>query len=731
MGARDTATAEDLNYLRRDSLRMVLISMGVVLYLWCNVLLQLSNMYTGPSIGSVIWGPLFLGAGLVVAWMVWKHNLALAGAVAIAGVAAAILSSMWVSRSQVLPYMLVVVVSLAGLLYAIRIVVAVTLLCSASVVAICWLRWGCSPLSTEVLSPVFLVGVVGMLSFLMVRNLYLALHWALDRAMAAQRNEEEARAHRGELARTLKALNEAYQRLEYISYDLARAREVAEEARANKQRFVATVSHEMRTPLNVLAALSELMYFSPERYSGARLSPEFRRDAREIYRSSRHLVRLIDDVLDMTRIEAGQMRVEFQPVRLGDIVAEALDMICPLVRGRAIALEAQVPPDVPPVWIDRARVQQVLLNLLNNAQRFTERGSITVQVAQEGEHVRITVADTGIGIPPEAHEEMFKEFYQVEGFSGRGQGGHGLGLAVCKRFVEMHGGRIWVESDGVPGHGTRFSFTLPLAPAQTTQAAGLLESPKPKRTASGRGRVLLVLDPDPAVVRVLEQGLQEYQIVQTGTVEGIAGRVKELHAQAILINSGPGARVGPRLRELRRELGQTRVPIVLCPLVGLQQLRRMLGVADYLVKPVMPEALWALMDRLGDGVRRVLVVDDDPQMARVVSRVLEMSGRNYEVLRACDGEEALRKMRWRRPDVVLLDLVMPVRDGFSVLAEMRRDGALQGIPVAVITAQEPTPEDERRMGGRSLVVHAPGGLSNEEAVSYLRAVLSARHAAAG
>ncbi|MCL6431961.1 MAG: hybrid sensor histidine kinase/response regulator, partial [Anaerolineae bacterium] len=560
--------------------------------------------------------------------------------------------------------------------------------------------------------------------------LYLALHWALDRAMAARRNEEEARAHRGELARTLKALNEAYQRLEYISYDLARAREVAEEARANKQRFVATVSHEMRTPLNVLAALSELMYFSPERYSGARLSPEFRRDAREIYRSSRHLVRLIDDVLDMTRIEAGQMRIEFQPVRLGDIVAEALDMIRPLVRGRAIALEAEVPPDLPPVWVDRARVQQVLLNLLNNAQRFTERGSITVHAAREAEQVRVTVADTGVGIPPEAHEEMFKEFYQVEGLAARGQGGHGLGLAVCKRFVEMHGGRIWVESDGVPGHGTRFSFTLPLAPVQT-QTTRLLEGPKPMRTASGRGRVLVVLGADPAAVRLLEQGLQEYQIVQAGTAKETADLVRKVHVQAILINSARGSRSGQHLRELRLELEGAVVPIVLCPLVGLRELRRTLGVVDYLVKPVMPEALWALMDRLGDGVRRVLVVDDDPQMARVISRVLQMSGREYEVLCAYDGEEALGKMRWRRPDMVLLDLVMPVKDGFAVLAEMQRDAALQRIPVAVITAQEPTPEDERRMGGRSLVVHAPGGFSNEEAISYLRAVLSARQAAVG
>jgi signal transduction histidine kinase/DNA-binding response OmpR family regulator len=731
MRASQAVTTEDLEYLRRDSLWMVLICTGVVLYLWCIALFQVTDLYTNPEVGPIAVGPLLLGSGLGAAFALRKRSASLAAAAAMAGVGAAILASMWMTGLEVVPYMLAVVVSLAGLLFGIRIVVGVTVLCSAAVIAVGWLRWGHSPLSTAVLSPVFVIGVVGLLSFLMVRNLYVALYWALDRAMAAQRNEEEARTHRGELARTLKALSEAYHRLEYISYDLARAREVAEEAREKKQRFAATVSHEMRTPLNVLTALSEMMYLSPERYSDARLPPEFRRDAREIYRSSRRLLRLIDDVLDMTRIESGRMRVEFEPVELGEVIRETLDMIRPLVRGRGIALGAEVPADLPQVLIDRDRVQQVLLNLLNNAQRYTERGSITVHATVEGEEVRVTVADTGAGIPPQAHEDMFKEFYQVEGLVVRSQAGHGLGLAVCRRFVEMHGGRIWMESDGVPGHGSQFHFTLPVVGVERVEVSDLLERPKPVRIPTGRGRPLLLLDRDPAVLRVLEQELEEYRVVPVDDLAEAPRLIGELGAQAVVVNSAYGSRAGRRLRELRRHLGHASPPVIQCPLVGGEQLRRGLGVVDYMIKPVMPEALRALLDRLDGKARRVLVVDDDPQMARLLSRMLRTSGREYEVMRAYDGREGLREMRLRRPDLVLLDLIMPGMDGYTMLAQMREDASLRDIPVAVITAQELAPKDERRLGGRTLVVHSEAGFTNKEAVACLRGILSAARAFPG
>ncbi|MBN1976154.1 MAG: response regulator [Anaerolineae bacterium] len=728
MAIKKLVAGGDLDYLREESLRAVLFCMLAVLYIWCLILFQPINLQPIDLVGDVAWGPGLLGIGLAVAFVIRKHSLALAAAAAIVGLTLAMLSTMWTTEAKVAPYMLAVVVSLAGLLFSMRIVVVTTVLCSIAAVAVSSLRWGYSPVSAEALSPVLVIGVVGILSFLAVRNLYMALHWALDRTMAAQRNEEEARIHRGELARTLKALTEAYQRLEYVNYDLARAREAAEDARLNKQRFVASVSHEMRTPLNVLTALSEMMYLSPERYGDAPLPPGLRRDAREIYRSSKHLLRLIDDVLDMAQIEAGQMRIDFKPIDLRDIVTETLDMIRPLVRGKGTALRAELPADLPPVLIDRDRIQQVLLNLLNNAQRFTEHGSITVRAKVEADEIEISVVDTGVGIPPSEHEAMFKEFYQVEGFVAQGQGGHGLGLAICKRFIEMHGGRIWVESDGIPGHGSQFHFTLPTAEAERFEISTLRESRIPLKLPRGRGRTLLLLDPDLAVQSLLEQELEAYHIVPIDDVLEVPRLIEELHAQAVLVNSAHKERRGKHLLALRRQLAHSPVPIILCPLAGGRQLEKTLGVMDYLVKPITRETLMDLLDRMDADVHRVLIIDDDPQMVHILARMLETAKREYRVTSAHNGEEGLRKMRAQRPDLVLLDLAMPEMDGYAMMAQMRENADLYDIPVVIVTAQRLTPEEERQMSGQTLTVHTGVGFTNKEILTYLSGILNASSA---
>ena len=781
---------DDMVSLRRESLKTVLVCAVGGLYLWCAVL-----FHQGDGFGLAWLGPLLLAVGLVVAFRNLSRDTPLAAVAIISGAAAAALTTMGLSGVKVAPYMLAIVVSLTGLLFSLRAVAGATALCAALVIAIGCLRWGYAPFSTELMSPVLVVGAVGVLSSLGVRNLYEAIYWFRERAMAAQRNDLELRERQGQLARTLKALDEAYRRLEYLNYDLARAREVADEARLTKQQFAASLSHELRTPLNVVVAFSETMYLSPESYGNVPLPAEYRGDAREIYRSSKHLLGLIDDVLDMSQIEAGRMRVEVEPVRLHDVVVEALDMVRPLVRERGIVLGADVPQDLPPVLVDRARVQQVLLNLLNNARRFTERGSITVQAALEGEQVRVTVADTGVGIPPGEQEGMFREFHQLGTIASRdapGRGyergdaprwgyeqgdaprwgyergrpdGSGLGLAISKRFVEMHGGRIWVESDGVPGHGSRFHFTLPLADVAPVGVSTLHGTQVPVRLPAGRGRTLLVLERDTRVVQMLERSLEDYQVVPVEDVSQVPRLVRELHARAVVLNLARGgenttdreihdgsidglgnAECGMRngntdwrawgeMRALREQLGDLSLPIVLCPLVGERQLGESLGVVAYMVKPVTREALAGLLDRLGEGVRRILVVDDDPRMSHILSRMLrgmgpqglgaQGLGREIEVVRAHDGREGLREMQRQRPDLVLLDLLMPEMDGYSVLAQMREDEGLRHVPVAVITAQTHTPEEERRLGGDQLCVTSGTGFTNEEVLTYLRSILEA------
>ncbi len=710
----------DLAYLRRESFQMILILVMGALYLWIGVLFSRNLWFNRAWLN-----PLPIIVGLVAAFVLQRESLSSAAISAITGITLAVSLLMWRSDLDVAPYMLVIVISLTSLLFSPRAVAGVALLCNGLVLAIGVLRFGYSPLSSKILGPILLVSAVGILSSLSVRNLYLALHWAWERAMTAQRREEELRDQQAELARTLKALDEACRRLQHLNYELAQAREAAEEARLVKQQFVTNISHELRTPLNVIVAFSEMMYLSPESYGGVPLPPEYRGDIREVYRSSQHLLRLIDDVLDLSQIEAGRMQIYLEPADLRAVITEALDIIRPLMRDKQIELRVDIPSHLPSVLMDRARIRQVVLNLLNNARRFTHRGHITVQVAQEREQIRVTVADTGIGIAPEDHHRVFEEFRQLDGTTTRCQNGSGLGLAISKRFVEMHGGRIWVESDGIPGHGSRFHFTLPLAGTKMVEKSSVHRTPVTWRRPRGRGRTVLLLDRDPAIVRMMEQALEQYLIVPVEDVSEVPKLVAELHPRAVILNPARGRQAWRQMRTLRQRLGDAAPPVILCPLVSERQMGRALGVMDYLVKPISRAALMDLLDRQGEDVRRILILDDDPRMARLLSRMIRSAPREYEVVRAYSGSEGLRKMRCQRPDLVLLDLIMPEMDGYAVLAQMRADAGLRDIPVVVITARERTPEEERRLGKGALMVTSRSGFTNEEALRYLSGLLEA------
>ncbi len=711
--------AGDLAHLREEALGNVLVFALIGWYGWCAVL------FPGNAGFHAVWcGPVLMLAGLGAGVLLRKRHPSLAGAAVLAGMATGALHHVWLQGLGLTPYLLAVVVGLTGLLFGLQAVLVAMAACGGLVIAIGALRWGYPIYAGDLWAPVLVIGAVGITSALAVRNLYTALYWAWDRTLAAQRNEKELRERRAELARTAKALDEACQRLEHLNYDLAQAREAAEEARLIKQQFTTNVSHELRTPLNVIVAFSEMMYLSPESYGGVPLPPEYLGDAREIYRASQSLLRLIDDVLDLSQIEAQRLRLQLEPVPLPEVVAEALGIMRPLVRGKNIELRAEIPTDLAPLLMDRARVRQVLLNLLNNARRFTPKGSITVSAVAEPQAVRITVADTGIGIAPEDQDKVFQEFRQLDGSSTRQRDGTGLGLAISKRFVEMHGGRIWVESEGIPGKGAAFHFTLPLN-GQGSTAAHLQRTALTLARPGGRGRTLLAVGQDPAAIRLLEQALEEYRVVPVADVAEVPQLAAELQPQAVLLNAAQGRPAWRRARQLRRTLGGTVLPILLCPLVSERQMGQDLGVIDYLVKPIARQALVDLLNRLGPDTGRILIIDDDPRMAQVLSRMIRSTGRPCEVRRAHRGQAGLREMRHERPDLVLLDLVMPGMDGQAVLAKMREDPDLAAVPVVIITAQEHTPAAERRLSGGVIQVSREAGFSNEEALAYLRHMLEA------
>ncbi len=718
MARAATVTPVDAAYLRRESLEWVLGCLAFVLYLWCLVL-----FHSGSRFGPAWLGLVLLALGVGVALALRERNVPLASAALVAGVIAADLHAMWLSGVRVAPYLLAVAVSLAGLLFSMQAVIWVTLACVGAVLALGTLGLGYPVRSIDLLAPVLVIGAVGTLSALWVRNLYLTLYWAYERAVAAQRNWDELRDRRGELARTAKALDEACQRLEHMNYDLSQARAAAEDARAAKQRFASSVSHELRTPLNVIVAFAEMMHLSPQSYGGVPLPPQYRGDVQAIYRSSQALLHLIDDVLDLSQVEAQQLKLHLEPANLADVIAEAVDMMRPLVRSKDVELRTEIADDLPVMPIDRGRISQVLINLLNNARRFTQRGSITVRALVEGQEVKVTVADTGSGIAPGNHDSIFDEFRQVDEAPGHERNGVGLGLAISRRFVELHGGRIWVESEGIPGRGSQFHFRLPLAGAGRAQYAALQSTPLALAQPQGRGRVLLVMGCDSSAIRMLEQGLLDYQLVPVADVAGLPEMQASLHPRALLLNTAGCP--GPwQTAEGPRELPDTKgLPIVLCPIVGERQMAQAMGVAGYLVKPIARNTLVQLLEGLGGSVHGILIVDDDPNITRVLTRMIRSAGGQYDVRRSHTGRQALQEMRHTRPDLVLLDLAMPGMDGHEVLAEMRRDADLRQVRVVVVTAQDRSPEEERRLGGRYLAVASPENLTNREALHLLHGLL--------
>ena len=716
--------SQDLAYLRQGSLRITLICALCGLYVWGGWLLVARGEFQ-----PVWWSLAILAVAIGASYLLQERSLTLASVVVLAGMAAAILYHIHIAGVSIAPYFLAVVISLAGLLLSRRGVAFCALSFSAALWAIGVFDLGYPSLAGELWAPILILCLVGFVSTLATRNLYMALAWAWDRALAAQAHLEQLRDRQGELRRTLKSLDEAYSRLESLNYELAHARAVAEEARLLKQQFVTNVSHELRTPLNIIVAFSEMMYLSPASYGGVPLPPEYLGDVREIYRSSQHLLKLIDDVLDLSKIEAGRMRLSLEPTDLRAVVDAAFEIIRPLVRGKGLELRAELADDLPILLLDHARIRQVLLNLLNNARRFTDQGSITVRAVVEGQRVRVSVSDTGIGIPPSEHQKVFEDFRQLDGSTTRAHEGSGLGLAISKHFVEMHGGQIWVESEGVPGQGSTFHFTLPLASAATVEPSLLQRVPLAPLAPKRRRRALLLLDPDPAIVRLLEHGLSDYRIVPVADTAQALQIAAAERAEAAIVNLGAGAQAWQQVEQLRQHLGDSPLPIVLCPLAGEREVARALGVVDYLVKPVDRAAVHAVLERLGDEVKRILILDDDPRFARLLSRLVQSAPRPYEVVRSYSGADGLAKMRRHRPDLVLLDLVMPGMDGLAVLTHMQADATLRRTKVVVITAREATPEQVRKLGGGLLAVTSAAGFSNEEALRYLRGVLGANAAA--
>ncbi len=346
-------------------------------------------------------------------------------------------------------------------------------------------------------------------SWLSAYTLFTAVHWY--RTMQARSTQllEETRDHRAELSQTLKTLEIAYETQKHIQLELIWARKQADDTRRLKEQFAANISHELRTPLNLIMGFSEIMYVSPEVYGEVTWTPTLRRDVHQIYRSSQHLLGMIDDILELSRFEMTGFNLALETVSLEPLLRETVEIARDLVRGRSVHLNLDIATDLRVIEIDCTRIRQVILNLLNNACSFTEDGEVVLSARQADHDILISVSDTGAGIPKEKLPFLFDEFYQADHSLRRSHGGAGLGLAISKRFVEAHGGRIWVESR--EGIGSRFTFTLPVSEHYLdlhhidTRTIDRADSPHPR---------VLVVEKDTAIVAMLRRYLKGCDLVQ-------------------------------------------------------------------------------------------------------------------------------------------------------------------------------------------------------------------------
>ncbi|MDQ1301193.1 MAG: Hybrid sensor histidine kinase/response regulator [Chloroflexota bacterium] len=550
--------------------------------------------------------------------------------------------------------------------------------------------------------------------------------WAWGHYLQARELLAEARRGKAQLEQALEDLARANVQLTRFNKLAAGLQQAADESRKAKEEFVANVSHELRTPLNMIVGFTEMIMQSPKAYG--RLSAALLADLSVIHRNARHLADLIDDVLDLSQIEAGQMALSKEHVSASEIVEAAVEAVRPLYQSKGLYLRVDFEPDLPPVFCDRTRIREVALNLLSNAGRFTETGGVAVRVWRELDDLFITVADTGRGIAAGDLGKLFQPFQQADGSIRRLYGGTGLGLSISKRLLELHGGKIGVESQ--VGVGTIFTLRLPLLPPVrlppgpgVERVRGLqpgweyLERTGPSLAPRPVVRPRwVVLETGKVLTRLLTRYGEGVEIVPTADLTEALAELAAGPSQALIVND---ASVGAALQRVRAAGLPRGAPALICSVPGAEGLVGWAGVAGYLVKPIARETLLAALDRAGLHGKTILVVDDEPEALRLYRRMLASADRNYRVLRAADGEEALKALRDARPSAVLLDLVMPNVDGFHFLEAKSQDPALAEIPVIVVSAQDSAGQP---VVSSALAVTAQDGLSAPRLLACFRAL---------
>lgn len=521
---------------------------------------------------------------------------------------------------------------------------------------------------------------------------------------------DNARDHRAHLARLTKALHEAKTDLERANAQLSYMRGVTENARLAKAQFAANVSHEIRTPINLIVGFSELLLETPQTAS-PELSKSFWTSVETIKRNSRHLQSLINDVLDMSQLDAGQMALMREEVDPRQVMLDTAALLGEAVERKGLQLIIELPETLPPLPLDRIRIRQVILNLLGNAIRFTDAGTITLHARMQDQHLLIQVKDTGIGIPQADLDRVFEEFHQLDSSMSRRYGGSGLGLTLSKRFIEQHDGQLTVESAGIPGEGSTFTICLPARPMLRLPAQA--QSVLPYQLG---GRYFVVYDQDASVRTLFERHAVKHRPVTTDNMDELIRLACTIHPSLIIVDHhAPIDAIRDRLIAVGNN-----TPLLTCPMPSGKRAVTAYGVTDYLSKPVTAEQLLSAVERLPLPAKSILIVDDDQEIVRLFSTILESHG--YRARKAYSGREALGFMQRRPPDAVILDMMMPDMTGIEVVAAMRATPVIASVPVIMASATSMVQSIETGLPGE-LRLEKPSGFLPLELVGCIETMI--------